>query len=57
MLRLQCSIHLPGMTQVMANCVFLLSKYSYYASFQTNAEVWVATEELEGVGKSVCGGE
>lgn len=36
---------------MMSSCVFLVSKYSYDASFQTNAEAWVATEELEGVGK------
>lgn len=42
------------MIQVVANSV-LVSKYSCYASFQTNAEAWVASEELKGVGKSICG--
>jgi len=43
------------MIEVMASLVFLVSKYVRDASFQTNAEAWVAPEELEGVGKSICG--
>lgn len=53
--RLLCRLHLPRMVQVMSSCVFLVSKYSYDASFQTNAEAWVVTEELEGVGKIFVG--
>lgn len=34
-IRLMCRIHLRGVIQVMSSCVFLVSKYSCYASLQT----------------------